>query len=70
MLDQQHIDFLAVRVAGGDFRGEVIDTETHVTIARTSLTYPTQHMAETGARHMWQRRTQRIASILSGQVIA
>jgi hypothetical protein len=69
MSNQQHIQFKAEK-AGRDFRGEVVDSATHETIARTALTYPTQHMAETGARNMWQRRTQRIASTLSGQVIA
>lgn len=70
MFDQQHIDYLAVPVAGGDFRGEVVDTETHATIARTSLTYPTSAMAKMGARLMWSARAARLASTLAGQVVA
>ncbi|KAF1008963.1 MAG: hypothetical protein GAK28_00595 [Luteibacter sp.] len=66
MFDQQEIQFQA-QPAGRDFRGEVIDSKTFETIARTSLTYPTAHMAEVGARRMWQNRVQRIATTMNGR---
>jgi hypothetical protein len=65
----QHVSFLAQR-AGSAFRGEVVDTETQHTLARTSLTYPNEGMAELAARRMWEMRPQRIARTLSGTRVA
>ncbi|NID14998.1 hypothetical protein [Luteibacter yeojuensis] len=68
-MNDQDIQFLA-QPAGRDFRGEVVDGATHETLARTSLTYPTPHLAQIGARTMWQARAQRIATTMHGRMPA
>lgn len=69
MSSQQHVEFHAER-AGSAFRGEVVDTSTFATIAKTHLTYSDAAVAKIAARRMWEARAARIANAMTGQVVA